>query len=178
MSKVNIVVNKKTFTIACDAGQEQRVAALGAYIDEKYAELAQAGAAPNETYMLVLTSLVIADEMMDGRDQVAKAKSDLERLANAPAPSTADLERQIDANLRASYDAQFAVMQKELEDLRRQLAQARQNVVSIEQVKVQMETEAKRQLEQTLLQKETELAEAVDSLTDQLENVVKKLKRA
>lgn len=65
MAEVNVTINGRTYGIACDDGQEQRVLDLGKYVDERLKEIAKAGAASNESHLLVLTSLVLADEIFD-----------------------------------------------------------------------------------------------------------------
>ena len=65
MAEVNVTINGRTFGIACDDGQEQRVLDLGKYVDERLREISKAGAAHNDAHLLVLTSLVLADEVFD-----------------------------------------------------------------------------------------------------------------
>ena len=65
MAEVNVTINGRTFGIACDDGQEQRVLDLGKYVDERLREISRAGAASNESHLMVLTSLVLADEIFD-----------------------------------------------------------------------------------------------------------------
>lgn len=71
MAEVNIKINGRQFGIACDDGQEQRVQDLAAYVDAKLKEIASVGGATNESHLLVLTSLVMADEMFDLKDAAA-----------------------------------------------------------------------------------------------------------
>lgn len=65
MAEINININGRQFGIACDDGQEQRVQDLAAYVDARLKEISSAGGATNESHLLVLTSLVMADEMFD-----------------------------------------------------------------------------------------------------------------
>lgn len=65
MAEVNVTINGRTFGIACDDGQEQRVLDLGKYVDERLRDISRAGAANNESHLMVLTSLVLADEVFD-----------------------------------------------------------------------------------------------------------------
>lgn len=71
MAEVNISINGRKFGIACDDGQEQRVAELAKFVDERVKELAGAGAGTNESHLLVLTSIVMADELFSQRDTAA-----------------------------------------------------------------------------------------------------------
>jgi len=65
MAEVNLTINGRTFGVACDDGQEDRVLELGKYVDERLQAIKSAGAATNESHLLVLASLVLADEVFD-----------------------------------------------------------------------------------------------------------------
>ncbi len=69
MSKVTISLNGKSYSVACDEGQENRVLELSAYIDQRIRAIAQAGAASSEPYLLVLGALVLADELFTEREK-------------------------------------------------------------------------------------------------------------
>ncbi|MCM2344893.1 MAG: cell division protein ZapA [Alphaproteobacteria bacterium] len=75
MADVNLNIHGKNYSVACDAGQERRVAELGKYVDARLREIAAAGAASNEPHLLVLTSLVLADEIYELRDMVAELRN-------------------------------------------------------------------------------------------------------
>lgn len=73
MAEVNISINGRKFGIACDDGQEQRVTDLANFVDSRLKEIAKAGAGANESHLLVLTSIVLADELFDLRDNAANS---------------------------------------------------------------------------------------------------------
>ena len=72
MAEVSITINGRTFGISCEDGQEQRVHDLGRYVDARLKEIAKAGAASNESHLLVLTTLMLSDEIFDLRNDVRK----------------------------------------------------------------------------------------------------------
>ncbi len=72
MAEVNIAINGRNYGVACDNGQEARVRDLGKYVDERLKDISKAGAAASETHLLVLTALVLADEVYDLRDHINK----------------------------------------------------------------------------------------------------------
>lgn len=76
MAEVNISINGRKFGIACDDGQEQRVIDLANFVDGRLKDIAKAGAGTNESHLLVLTSIVMADELFDMRDAAANANGD------------------------------------------------------------------------------------------------------
>lgn len=65
MAEVSVTIHGKVYGIACDDGQERRVQELAKYVDMRLREIAGAGAASNESHLLVLTALVLADEIFD-----------------------------------------------------------------------------------------------------------------
>lgn len=67
MGEVNVTIHGKSYGIACDNGEERRVQELTRYVDARLREIAGAGAASNESHLLVLTALVMADEIFDMR---------------------------------------------------------------------------------------------------------------
>lgn len=70
MGLVNLTIGGKPFSVSCDDGQEQRLVDLGHYVERKMKDLARSGAAGNENHMLLLTALMLADEVFDLRDNV------------------------------------------------------------------------------------------------------------
>lgn len=67
MAEVNITIANKQYSIACDEGQEQRVVDLAAYVDSRVKEIAAVGAGSNDSHLLVLNSIMMADELMDAQ---------------------------------------------------------------------------------------------------------------
>lgn len=73
MAEVNISINGRIHEISCDNGQEGRVVDLASYIDQRLQQIARSGAAYNDAHLLVLTALVLADEIFDTREKLAAA---------------------------------------------------------------------------------------------------------
>jgi len=71
MAEVTLTINGRNYGITCDDGQEQRVTDLGHYVDARFKDISSAGAASNETHLLVLTAIMLADEVFDLRDGAA-----------------------------------------------------------------------------------------------------------
>lgn len=102
MAEVKLAINGRLYGIACDDGQERRVSMLGRYIDARLKDIARAGGASNESHLLVLTALVLADEIHDLREDLENtmralrlknlesAKRDPESPSAAPAPKAED----------------------------------------------------------------------------------------
>ncbi|NIY75936.1 cell division protein ZapA [Thalassospira sp. HF15] len=63
MAQVSIRINGRSYDIACDDGQEDRIHALAKYVDERVKEISDAVGQIGEQRLLVMTSLLIADEL-------------------------------------------------------------------------------------------------------------------
>ncbi|WP_033067374.1 cell division protein ZapA [Thalassospira australica] len=63
MAQVSIRINGRSYDIACDDGQENRIHALAGYVDERVREISDAVGQIGEQRLLVMTSLLIADEL-------------------------------------------------------------------------------------------------------------------
>ncbi|MAZ76958.1 MAG: cell division protein ZapA [Micavibrio sp.] len=75
MAELNIQIKGRNYAIACDDGQEQRVRDLASYVDEKLKAISAAGAGTNESHLLVLTAIVMADEIFDLKDNAANTNA-------------------------------------------------------------------------------------------------------
>lgn len=92
MAEVEISVNGRRYTLACDDGQEDQLRTLGAYVDGKVQQMADQIGQVGEPRLLVMASLLIADELHEARsrngapsggkdDAEAKAAQALEQAA-------------------------------------------------------------------------------------------------
>lgn len=77
MAEVNLSINGRNYGIACDDGQEKRLKDLGYYVDQRMKEISRAGAANNDAHLLVLTALMMADEIYDLREDMRDVNSQL-----------------------------------------------------------------------------------------------------
>lgn len=85
MAEVTIYINGRSYDISCDNGQEGRIVDLAAYIDQRLQQVSRSGAAYNDAHLTVLTSLVLADELFEAREQL----NAIPRAPRAAAPVAA-----------------------------------------------------------------------------------------
>ena len=78
MAEANLNINGKSYSIHCEDGQEQRVLELGQFVDSRLRDIAQAGAASSENHLLVLTALMLADEVFDLREDSSALQTKLQ----------------------------------------------------------------------------------------------------
>ena len=63
MAEVNVTIANKQYSISCDEGQEQRVIDLAAQVDGRMHEIAAMGGGATDAHLLVLNSIMMADEL-------------------------------------------------------------------------------------------------------------------
>ena len=65
MPQVEIAINGRRYRIACDEGQEEHLARLGNQVDERVQGLVASVGQVGERRLLVMASLLIADELSE-----------------------------------------------------------------------------------------------------------------
>jgi cell division protein ZapA len=101
MPTVEISVNGRRHTVQCGEGEEQRVKRLASYVDRKVTELARGSMQVGDTRLLLMASLLVADELSDAFDEIKRLQA---RLDGDPVPGEEQaaaavdrVARQIDA---------------------------------------------------------------------------------
>ena len=79
MPEINININDQDYTVVCDPGEEQHLKSLAAQIDSKVRELTKRFGKIGETRLMVMASLLMADQAQEleknSRDSLTKIKS-------------------------------------------------------------------------------------------------------
>ncbi|MGB0682502.1 MAG: cell division protein ZapA [Magnetovibrionaceae bacterium] len=75
MAQVKVQINGKSFEIACDDGQEAHLMRLGTYIDKRIGELVAAVGQVGNDRLLVMASLLIADELSDAYAELEELRA-------------------------------------------------------------------------------------------------------
>lgn len=75
MAQVTVSINGRKYTIACDDGQEAHLSRLGAYVDRRVGELVAAVGQIGDAKLLVMVSLLVADELSDAYSELETIKS-------------------------------------------------------------------------------------------------------
>ncbi len=97
MAQVALTVNGRAYQIACDDGQEDHLKDLAEYVDKRIQELVASVGQVGEARLLVMASLLIADELSEAFRQLddldagkAVAPGAVERGAVTPGAATPD----------------------------------------------------------------------------------------
>lgn len=83
MSQIDVRINGRPYTIHCDDGEESHVVELAGYVDRRLSDLVAKLGQVGDARLLVMTSLLIADEL-------AEAYSALEQAQGGEPPARAN----------------------------------------------------------------------------------------
>ena len=96
MGQVNVEINSRKYQIACDDGQEAHLSRLGSYVDNRIGELVAAVGQIGDARLLVMVSLLVADELFD-----AYAELEVARKADDGASALLSAEEKLSAKLNS-----------------------------------------------------------------------------
>ena len=65
MPLVNVMINQRAYTIACDEGEEEHLRKLAAHVDSKVKELLGTVGQAGEQRLLLMAALLVADEYLE-----------------------------------------------------------------------------------------------------------------
>jgi cell division protein ZapA len=71
MPLVNVMVNARAYTIACDEGEEEHLRELAATVDAKAREVLSSVGQVGDARLLLMAAILIADEHHGGREEAA-----------------------------------------------------------------------------------------------------------
>src|SRR5678815_2548128 len=80
MPLVNVLVNGRAYTVACDEGEENHVRELGEYLDKRVRELSGSVGQVGDARLLLMAGLVIADELSEALSKLQERDNDLHAL--------------------------------------------------------------------------------------------------
>ncbi len=67
MAQVDLMINGRSYSVACGDGQESHIKKLAADIDSRVHQLAEQLGAVGEARLLVMAALLMADELQDAK---------------------------------------------------------------------------------------------------------------
>ena len=78
MAQVDVVINDRSYRIACDDGQDGHVTELANYVDSRVQELVSSVGQVGDARLLVMASLLIADELSETMTALNKRRASQE----------------------------------------------------------------------------------------------------
>jgi cell division protein ZapA len=85
MPLVNVMVNSRAYTIACDAGEEEHLKELAAHVDGKVKELIGPVGQVGDQKLLLMAAVLITDEFFEARARLDGHAKKVGELSNAQA---------------------------------------------------------------------------------------------
>lgn len=70
MAQVSITLRGRSYQIACEDGQEAHLTRLGRYLDDRAGQLLEQTGPVSDNMLLVMVSLLIADELSDAAGEL------------------------------------------------------------------------------------------------------------
>src|SRR5258706_14914975 len=83
MPLVNVLVNGRAYTVACDEGEEEHLRELGQYLDKRVRELSATVGQVADSRLLLMAGLVIADELSDALAKLEERHKELTAIKYA-----------------------------------------------------------------------------------------------
>ena len=119
MPLVNIMVNGRAYTVACDDGEEEHLKELGAQVDVKVRELLGSVGQVGDQRLILMAALLLADEHHAMETQVAALTAELEALKG----TSTELDNKLNKSECFAADALEAAAMR-IENIAARLAQA------------------------------------------------------
>jgi cell division protein ZapA len=98
MAQVTLRINGYAYTIGCRDGEEQHLAAMGREVDQRIESVKSSAGQSGEARMLVMASLLMADELHELRQKLQSAE------ASAPANGESRLGRRLSRMAKRAED--------------------------------------------------------------------------
>ena len=70
MPVVTVSINGRDYRVNCDEGQQDHLAQLADYVDQRVAELVAGAGQLGDSRLLVMVSLLLADELWEARREI------------------------------------------------------------------------------------------------------------
>ena len=83
MPLVNVMINTRAYTLACDEGEEEHLKGLAGVVDEKVRELLGSVGQVGDSRLLLMAALLIADEHQEALGRLETHAKSLDELTAA-----------------------------------------------------------------------------------------------
>ena len=104
MGQVTVQINERAYTVACGDGEEAHLKDLAAHINRHMSELAREVGQVGETRLLLMASLLVADELSEARQKIDILEVEIQALSNARS-SALERSREAEGLLADMLDA-------------------------------------------------------------------------
>ena len=84
MALVNVMVNSRAYTIACDDGEEEHLRELAGHVDAKVREVLETVGQVGDQRLMLMAALLVADEAFEANQRLEARRQELGDLAGYP----------------------------------------------------------------------------------------------
>jgi cell division protein ZapA len=82
MPQVDVSINGRRYSIACDDGEQDHLKQLAHYVDGRIKELVSSVGQVGDQRLLVMTSLLVADELAEAYAKISNTNADQREAEN------------------------------------------------------------------------------------------------
>jgi cell division protein ZapA len=93
MPLVNVMVNNKAYTIACDDGEEEHLKDLASHVDSKVKELLTSVGQVGDQRLILMAALLISDELHEATHRLDVREKEIVELRSAQRESASGMEQ-------------------------------------------------------------------------------------
>lgn len=111
MAQVTVIIDEKSYRLACEDGQEAHLVGLAKQVEDKLKLLKTSVGEIGDMRLLVMASIMLADECSELRGRIDKAEAERSTLQQAVRSEAEELEAREMACV-AAVDAAAAKVQK------------------------------------------------------------------
>jgi cell division protein ZapA len=90
---VNVMVNGRAYTLACDEGEEDHLKELAGLVDEKVRELLGSVGQVGDQRLLLMASLLMADELHEAVARLDERTNELAELQRSHSDQSDELDK-------------------------------------------------------------------------------------
>lgn len=119
MPLVNVMVNQRAYTIACDDGEEDHLRELATHVDSKVRELLETVGQVGDSRLLLMAALLVTDDYFDALHRLESNGKELGEVTSAHAEAKLKLGT---AETRATAALEAAA--KRIDDIAARLVEA------------------------------------------------------
>jgi cell division protein ZapA len=119
MPLVNVMVNQRAYTVACDDGEEDHLRQLAEHVDKKVRELLETVGQVGDSRLLLMAALLVTDDYFDALNRLDARAKEVGDLSGAHDEAHAQL-----ASSRKSAADTLEKARIRVEDIAARLAQA------------------------------------------------------
>lgn len=94
MPLINVLLNGRSYTIACDEGEQDHVRELGQFLDKRVRELASSAGQVGDARLLLMVGLMVADDLAESNGRLEEREREIAALKGEAPLLGADREKE------------------------------------------------------------------------------------